>query len=158
MSLCGGRCSFGFCTSCAAKTYQLLGRRNFLHSRGGLQQCRGLQCDGCRAPTQIAVVLSVKSALMKHVLMSDEGAEMNDDNDGRTADLALLNTRVALRGCERAEMLMTTTIEGGRETAQSVLLRNEPGVSVRLCDGLDEHEEFDVSMLPDPTDTEVGAP
>jgi hypothetical protein len=43
---------------------------------------------------------------------------------------------VALRGCERALLLMTKRLDGTGETGQAVLLRNEPGVSVRECEDL----------------------
>jgi len=156
VSLCGGQCEFGFCRPCGAKTYQLLGRKNFLHSRGGPQTCRGLQCDGCRRQTPLNVVLNLKSELAQHRLLSDEGAEANEA-DGAETDLALLNSAVALKGCETAEALITREVEGNGETGQKVLLRNEAGVSVRLCDGLVVEEEFDLSMLPDPTDCELAA-
>lgn len=115
VSLCGGRCGFGFCTSCAAKTYQLLGRVDFLASRGGPQQCRGLQCDGCRAATSLSVVQSLKTLLQRHQLLSDAGAEANE---GSETDLALLNTVVALRGCERAELLITRHVDESEATGQ----------------------------------------
>ena len=38
-----------------------------------------------------------------------------------------------------------------------MLLRNEAGVSVRLCDGLAAEEELDLSALDDPTDRELAA-
>lgn len=156
VSLCGGRCGFSFCTSCAAKTYQLLGRKNFLHSRGGPQTCRGLQCDGCRAPTPLDVVQKLSSLLEHHRLLSDAGAETNEA-DGAETDLALLNTAVALRGCACAKTLITRCVEGSEQTGQHVLLRNEAGLSVRLCDGLMEEEELELSVLPDPADRELSA-
>ena len=115
--------------------YQLLGRRNFLHSRGGPQQCRGLQCDGCRAPASPEAVRGLQTLLSKYQLLSDAGAEANEA-EGSDTDLALLNARVALRGCERALLLMTKTLDGTGVTGQAVLLRNEPGVSVRECENL----------------------
>ena len=38
-----------------------------------------------------------------------------------------------------------------------MLLRNEAGVSVRLCDGLSDAEEFSLLSLPDPADRELAA-
>ena len=64
VSLCHGRCAFSFCAPCAARTFQLLGRKNFLHSQGGPQTCRGLQCDGCRAPTHLDVVDGLSTCLL----------------------------------------------------------------------------------------------
>ena len=60
---------------------------------------------------------------------------------------------VALQGCARARALITTRVDGGGATAQEVLLRNEAGLSVRVCEGLLPEEELDLSMLPMPADT-----
>ena len=109
VSLCGGNCEFGFCSPCAAKTYQLLGRKNFLHSRGGPQTCRGLQCDGCRTPTPLPVVQGLKTVLAQHRLLSDEGAEANAA-EGAETDLTLLNSAVALVGCQTAETLISQKV------------------------------------------------
>ena len=38
-----------------------------------------------------------------------------------------------MRGLETARLLMTAKVDGSDQTAQQLLLRNEPGVSVRLC-------------------------
>ena len=37
------------------------------------------------------------------------------------------------------------------------MLQNEAGVSVRLCDGLLQEEEFDMTILPDPADRALAA-
>ena len=120
------RCQFGFCTSCAAKTYQLFGRRNWLHSGGGPQSCRGLQCDGCRSMTPLTAVSALQEVLLQARLLSDGGAEVNAGN-GTQADYGLLNTKVALLGLEKASLLMRTKVDGSDQTAQQVLLRIGPG-------------------------------
>jgi hypothetical protein len=81
------------------------------------------------------VVRGLQTLLSRYQLLSDAGAEANEA-EGSDTDLALLNARVALRGCERALLLMTKRLDGTGETGQAVLLRNEPGVSVRECEDL----------------------
>ena len=64
----------------------------------------------------------------------------DEQADDVETNLELLNAKVALRGCARAEGLITRTVDGGGATGQQVLLRNEAGLSVRLCDGLGYEE------------------